>query len=154
MSLKRFTVMSLITLISSISSLHAGDVSTNSNRVALNGYDVVAYFTQDQAIRGSKQHAVEHQGATYYFANQQDKDLFKANPEKYLPKYGGYCAFAVAMKEAKVQADPRTFKIYNGELYVFFNDFYEGAPFNTKVPWNQNEATMQPKAEKNWAKIR
>jgi len=72
------------------------------------------------------------------------------DPSAYQPVYGGYCAFAMAMKGAKVPSDPQTFKIRDGKLYLFFNDYYEGTPFNTIVPWNGNEAEMMAKTNTNW----
>ena len=67
-----------------------------------------------------------------------------------MPQYGGYCAFAMAMKNAKVPSDPKTFKLHNGKLYLFFNDYYQGDPFNTIIPWNADERNMINKANTNW----
>ena len=128
----------------------AGDYSANKENVAIGGYDVVAYHTRAEAVRGSAEHSVVHGGTTFYFSNAANQQMFKASPQKYLPQFGGYCAFAVAMKKAKVPADPQTFKLRDGKLYLFFNDFYQGKPFNTMIPWNQNEKEMLGHAEENW----
>jgi len=73
-----------------------------------------------------------------------------AEPKKYVPQFGGYCAFAMAMKSAKVPSDPKTFKLHDGKLYLFFNDYYQGTPFNTIIPWNADEQNMLSKANANW----
>lgn len=61
----------------------------------------------------------------------------------YLPQYDGYCAFAVAKMNKKVAVNPETFRVDDGKLYLFYNDFWKGKPFNTIVPWLNNEAEMQ-----------
>lgn len=118
--------------------------------VALSGHDVVAYHTQAEAVRGRDKHEVRHDGARFHFATAAHASLFKADPNKYLPKFDGYCAFAVAMKNAKVPANPKTFKLLNGDLLLFYDGPYEGKRFNTKVPWNQSETQALSKANRNW----
>ncbi len=125
---------------------------TDAGGVALRGYDVVNYFTANEARRGSKAHAVPYKGATFYFVNEANKQAFEADPEQYLPQYGGWCAFAMATQGAEVPSDPETFKLRDGKLYLFFNDYYQGAPFNTIVPWNADEAELVRKANANWAR--
>ena len=98
---------------------------TNDAGVAIGGYDVVAYFTQNVAIRGSKKHGFTHNGTTFYFSSEDHKKQFAENPTQYLPQYGGHCAFAMAVGNGKVPSDPETFKLYDGQLYLFFNDYYE-----------------------------
>ena len=127
-------------------------VFTNDQQVAINGYDAVAYFNQHEAVRGSNEHTATVDGATYYFSSAANAAAFKANPSAYQPAYGGYCAFAVAMKAGNVPSDPQTFKIRDGKLYLFYNDFYEGKPFNAIVPWNGKESEMISQAEANWKK--
>ena len=121
--------------------------------VAINGYDAVSYFSNYAAERGSKAHSADYKGSTFYFTSAAHKKEFLTNPQKYVPAYGGYCAFAMGMKNAKVPSNPTTFKVYNGKLYLFFNDYYEGTPFNTIVPWNSDETNMVKKANANWAKM-
>ena len=122
----------------------------NDDNVALRGYDVVNYFTDKEAKEGSSALAVKHDGVTYYFASEEHKNMFTANPDKFLPAYGGYCAFAMGMKNATVPSNPDTYKIVDGKLYVFFNDLYDGEKFNTLVPWNEDEANIKSMADTNW----
>ena len=120
--------------------------------VAIHGYDVVSYHKAHLAVRGSVDHAVLSGGLTYYFRSKENALAFKANPDAFKPAYGGHCAFAMAAKGAKAPADPKTFKIRGGILYLFYNDLYEGRPFNTIVPWNADEKNMIKKANINWQK--
>jgi YHS domain-containing protein len=85
--------------------------------IALHGFDPVAYFTQNQAVKGDAQLTAVHRGVTYEFASKDDQAAFQANPEKYVPQYGGFCAFAVS-KGAKADIDPHEFAIKDGKLYV------------------------------------
>lgn len=129
-----------------------GKVFTNKENVAINGYDVVAYFNAYKAVEGNKKHSVELDGVTYYFSSAANAKTFKENPSAYQPAYGGYCAFAMAMNGSKVPVDPTTFKIRDGKLYLFFNDLYKGEPMNTIIPWNAQEAELVGKADANWSK--
>ena len=125
-------------------------VFTNDQNVANKGYDMVNYFVTNTAERGTKQFSTSYGGATYYFVNQSNLDTFKEGPETYLPQFDGYCSFAVAKMNEKVPVNPETFRIDDGKLYFFFNDYYEGAPFNTIIPWLQNEGEMEKMAAVNW----
>jgi len=146
------TTMLLVALTLAVST-YAQDYFNNEG-VAIKGYDVVAYHTQNTAIEGDSQYAVENDGVKWYFASAENMKLFQATPEKYKPAYGGYCAFAVGKMNQKVPVDPETFKIYNGELLLFFNDEYQGKPMNTIIPWNQDEKELKAAADKNWSSLK
>jgi YHS domain-containing protein len=120
-----------------------------SNKVAIQGYDPVAYFKQKKAVKGKKEFAVSHQGVTYYFANDADKAAFLKNPSGYEPQYGGWCAFAMGDYGEKVEVDPETFKIIDGKLYLFYNKYLN----NTLKSWNKDEVSLKKKADTNWNKI-
>lgn len=123
--------------------------------LAVNGYDVVSYFNVHEAIRGSNDHHVVLGGLTYYFSSAKNAKAFKQKPNAYKPRYGGNCAFGMAMQGAKVPSDPKTFKIRDGKLYLFYNDFYKGSPFNTIVPWNAgDESALIVKADANWKNMK
>lgn len=114
--------------------------------VAIQGYDPVAYFTQAKAINGSSQYQYNYEGVTYRFATQSNLTLFKQNPEKYEPQYGGWCAYAMGASGEKVEVDPETFKIANGKLYLFYHSWVN----NTLLKWNDDEKQLLPLADKNW----
>lgn len=117
--------------------------------VAIEGYDPVAYFKVNKAVKGKKELAVYHQGVTYYFSSTENKEDFKKAPSKYEPEYGGWCAYAMGDKGEKVSIDPETFKILNGRLYLFYNRYFT----NTLKSWNRDEANLKLKADANWQKI-
>ena len=88
--------------------------------LALRGFDPVAFFTQGKAVAGDAKITATYEGATYDFADAADKAAFEADPAKYAPQYGGFCAAATSHGR-KVDADPRAFVIKDGHLYVNYN---------------------------------
>ena len=90
------------------------------SNLAINGYDAVAYFSENAAIKGSKSHQFEWQGATWQFASAENNSLFASNPEKYAPQYGGYCAWAAAQNDIAA-TDPEQFTIVDGKLYLNYD---------------------------------
>ena len=87
---------------------------------AINGYDPVAYFTVGKPVIGQDAFVHEWMGAKWKFASQANLDLFKANPEKYAPQYGGYCAYGVAQGYL-VKVEPDQFTIRDGKLYLNYD---------------------------------
>jgi YHS domain-containing protein len=158
MNRNRSITLFIIAILSATNLLFAqakdGELFTTKEKVAIQGYDVVTYFTQNGAIRGSKKFSSKNDGVDYWFASAANKQKFEENPGKYAPQYGGWCAFAMGMKNAKVPSDPNTFKLYNGKLYLFFNDYMQGAPFNTIIPWNENEQKTKQLADANWKSMK
>lgn len=122
--------------------------NVNKN-IAVDGYDVVAYFTQNKAVKGDKKYAVSHQGIVYYFSSEANKNSFLKSPLTYEPQYGGWCAYAMGAKGTKVEIDPETFKIKDGKLYLFYNKTFS----NTLPLWNKDEANLKTKADANWQAI-
>jgi len=118
------------------------------NSIAIKGYDPVAYFTQNKAVKGSAKIASQYGGITYYFANQANKKVFDANPAQYEPQYGGWCAYAMGDSGEKIEIDPKTFKINDGKLYLFYNFYFT----NTLKSWNKDEKNLKVKADQNWSK--
>jgi YHS domain-containing protein len=114
--------------------------------VALNGYDPVAYFTENKAVKGSEKYAYEWLGTPWHFANDQHRDLFSSDPAKYAPQYGGYCAGEVAGSGGvTINIDPEAFKIIDGKLYITYDKIHTDS-FAT------NAAQEVPKADANWPK--
>ncbi len=116
--------------------------------VSIEGYDPVSYF-DGKPLEGKSSLAVSHQGVTYWFNHPVNQSKFKANPEKYEPAYGGWCAYAMGETGEKVKIDPETFKILDGKLYLFYN--FWGS--NTLTDWNKNEKVLKGKGDHNWKKL-
>ncbi len=89
--------------------------------LAVHGFDTVALSTLNAVTRGSAEHTVVHDGVAYYFASAMSAEKFEADPEAYMPQYGGFCAFAVAIGK-KLDGDPRYADIVGGKLYLFVSE--------------------------------
>ncbi|MEZ5995365.1 MAG: YHS domain-containing (seleno)protein [Hyphomonadaceae bacterium] len=90
------------------------------SRVAVGGYDPVAYFTDGRPVRGDAQFRIMHQGYEYRFASAEHLAAFRAEPARYLPQYGGYCAWAISQNRT-APGDPRYWRIVDGKLYLNYN---------------------------------
>lgn len=114
------------------------------------GYDVTEYFNH-KAIKGNKKISFEFENATYLFSSEKNKDKFKANPQKYIPQYGGWCAYAMGNAGKKVNVNPKTFEIKEGELYLFYNAYFN----NTLDSWKKGDSKLlNEKADANWAELK
>jgi YHS domain len=113
--------------------------------LAAHGYDVVAYFDRGRPTHGSDRFAVAHEGATYRFASQANLDAFKANPAKYAPAYGGFCAYGAALGK-KFDGDPLLWKIVDGRLFLNLNE-------DIQKKWSADIAGNVAKADENWRQI-
>ncbi len=112
-----------------------------SNKAA-KGYDVTAYFTDNKPVEGKSKFSTEYMGAEWLFASQENLDKFKADPEKYAPQYGGYCAYAAALGDA-VSADPEQWTIHEGKLYLNYDK-------KVNDIWVADKSGYIAKADKNW----
>lgn len=129
--------------------LFAQDYNTNKGFVA-EGYDVVSYF-DNKAEKGNKEFTSEFDGVKFKFSSKENLAKFKENPKKYVPQYGGYCAYAIGLKGEKVDINPKTFEIRDGKLYLFYNSWGT----NTFELWQKEGAEkLQKQADKNWIKIK
>ncbi|WP_299156311.1 YHS domain-containing (seleno)protein [uncultured Tenacibaculum sp.] len=126
----------------------AQEYNTKKGAVA-NGYDVVAYFS-NKAVKGNKQITTKHDGVSFRFSSQENLNSFKKNPKKYIPQYGGYCAYAIGKTGEKVNVNPKTFEIRDGKLYLFYNSWGT----NTLELWQKEGADeLKNNADKNWKQI-
>lgn len=98
---------------------HAQEVYTRKG-IALDGYDVVAYHLEEEAIRGTRLHSAKWNDVIWFFSSDRNLRLFVSDPEKYAPQYGGYCAYAVA-NNAVAPIDPEAFDIVDEKLYLNFS---------------------------------
>ncbi|MRG55667.1 hypothetical protein GF108_08740 [Phyllobacterium sp. SYP-B3895] len=126
--------------------------------VAIKGYDPVAYFTQHDAVQGNPQYSYHWLGATWQFANAENRDLFKADPGKYAPQYGGYCADGVSFGTVTTNIDPKAWRIIEGKLYISYDpgtaEGFEKSPTkltDSQKHWSEVEQTLvSEKQDKNW----
>jgi YHS domain-containing protein len=114
MNVLRAVLAALIAVFSAGGAQAQADTPT----VALKGYDVVSYFTESRASKGSAEIRHDWDGARYYFTSAKHKAAFVGDPDRYAPQFRSYCAVGIAAGK-KVEADPTAWKIVNGRLYVF-----------------------------------
>jgi YHS domain-containing protein len=113
------------------------------------GYDVTEYFN-NHAQEGNKAYTTTHDGVKFMFASQDNLDKFRANPDKFIPQYGGYCAYAVADKGKKVGIDPETYEIRDGKLYLFYNKW----GVNTLDKWvEEGPVKLIGQADAAWTEV-
>jgi hypothetical protein len=152
--MNRVTIISLFLLFSSIGTFaqeatRKTHFNLDKKGLAINGYDPVAYFTLNKAVEGKSEFYAKAEGAVYRFSSAINRDLFIKNYKAYEPQYGGWCAYAMGATGEKVEADPETFKIINGKLYLFYHSWTN----NTLTKWNKDESNLKTKADKSWAGI-
>ncbi|NAS30351.1 YHS domain-containing protein [Flavobacteriaceae bacterium R38] len=122
----------------------------DDSKIGLQGYSAVSYLDLGLAQRGSKQFKTTHKGIAYYFTSAEQKSTFDKNPEKYLPQYGGFCAFGI-YAGAKFRTDPNKFVVSNGKYYLFLND----VEVDAKQLWvSEKESKLVKTADKNWKSLR
>ena len=110
--------------------------------IGLKGYDPVAYFVNGQPTKGAEQYSFAWKGVTYRFASEQNLNRFKADPEKYLPQYGGYCAYAVS-HDRTADIDPSRWAIVDGKLYL-------NNGFVAEKLWSLDKPGNIESADRNW----
>jgi len=130
--------------LTAIPGIAGAESAVNADRkgVAIKGYDPVAYFTMAEPVKGDKDHVVSWMGATWRFASAKNRDLFEKDPEKYAPRFGGYCAFGVA-NNYLVKIDPRAWTVYEGRLYLNYS-------LKVREQWKEDIPGNIRKADANW----
>ena len=123
-------------------------VNTDASKLAMKGYDAVAYFTDGQPTPGDARYAMIFQGARYQFASAEHLKAFEANPAAYTPQFGGFCAMGASFGE-KVDADPTAWKVVDGKLYLNFSPKV-GERWQKDIPGNIGRAEdYGPKIQNN-----
>ena len=125
----------------------------DENGLAIGGYDVVAYFS-NEAVKGMDIYTAQYKEVTYHFSTEENRDAFKANPAKYAPQFDGYCAWGVGARDAKFPINPETFDIVDGKLYLFFNGPFAGKRFNTVLLWYDETTKLQAAAHRKWPNVK
>ncbi|MFC3122898.1 YHS domain-containing (seleno)protein [Agaribacter flavus] len=114
------------------------------NNFAIYGYDTVAYFTENKAVKGNKKITTEWRGAEWHFSSEENKALFVASPEKYAPQYGGHCAYAMSRGKF-VGIDEDAFTIRDGKLYLNYSK-------SVREDWLEDPEGYIQKADIEYAK--
>ncbi|HVX50155.1 MAG TPA: YHS domain-containing (seleno)protein [Chitinophagaceae bacterium] len=144
--MKKMMVLAAVLCMSVVTTFAQKAAVFNDDGIAVHGYDVVAYFTQSKPVKGDSKLALKWNNATWYFASQQDLDLFKASPAKYAPQYGGYCAYGLSQGH-KASTRPEAWTIVNGKLYLNYNN-------DVKSNWLKNTGGYISKADANWPSLK
>ena len=110
--------------------------------VAIRGTDPVAYFSEERPVEGSRDFAFDWGGATWQFSSQANLETFQADPERYAPQYGGYCAWAVA-NGYTASTDPEAWTIYEGKLYLNYS-------LSVQAQWEEDIPGNVQRADRNW----
>lgn len=144
--MKRQFLLSVLLISGYLLNAQVPEVNANDG-VALDGYDLVSYH-KEGPVKGLAKHSVTFKETAYWFSNADNASEFEEDPQRYLPEYGGWCAYAMGLNGELVEVDPNSFKIIDGRLYLFYNSVLN----NTLKKWNRNESELLPEANKNWKK--
>ena len=126
--------------------LATSPINIDADGVALHGYDPVAYFTAGTPTQGRREFSATHVGATYHFASAEHRATFLADPDRYAPQYGGYCAMGVT-GGAKFDIDPTAWRVENGKLYLNKDP-------RTQRVWLRDVPGNIVKADAKWPTVR
>lgn len=117
----------------------------SSSGVAVNGYDVVSYFTELKPVKGSKDHSFQWKNTVWYFSSDKNLELFKSDPDKYAPQFGGYCAFGVA-EDHTAPTKPDAWTIVDDKLYLNYN-------IDVRKMWREKQTEYIEQGNKNWPEV-
>jgi YHS domain-containing protein len=125
-----------------VTALHAQKVNTGRGGLAIKGYDPVAYFTDGRPVKGDPQFTYTFEGATYQFASAASRDRFAKEPARYVPQFGGFCAWAVS-RNYTADTDPMAWKVVNGKLYLNYST-------RVQAKWEEDVPGNIQKGDGNW----
>ncbi len=141
----RSTVAGLLLASAAIGSVHAGDFFERDG-VAIDGFDPVAYFTENKAIKGDAQWETAYKDSVFHFSSAKNRDLFAASPQSYAPQFDGFCAYGVA-QGAKVKIEGDLFAIVDNKLYLNYDE-------SVQASWNKDRAGFIEQANENWPSLK
>lgn len=141
---KSIGLVSIVAFSAMATLLVAGGYQTST--VGVGGYDLVSYHTDEGPVRGNGNHVVEHDDTTYLFSSRANRKAFESDPERYLPAYGGFCAFGVSVKK-KFVGDPEVWRIENERVYLNLDK-------GIQKKWFKDIPGNIMKADRNWPEIR
>ena len=120
----------------------SSEINITDGNVAIKGYDPVAYFTDMKPVKGLPEFEYSWKGARWRFSSESHREMFGADPEKYAPRYGGYCAYAVSQGKL-ADIDPDSWTIYESRLYLNLNQ-------DVQQLWEKDKPGYIRKADENW----
>jgi len=129
-------------LLSGVACATLQDRTFSTDDIAIRGYDPVAYFSEGRPVKGRSEFTYQYDGATWYFANKRNRDLFTADPDSYAPQYGGYCAYAMS-KGFIASTAPEAWSIHEDKLYLNYS-------LSVRDTWREDVPGNVRKAEGNW----
>ena len=142
----RYTVLAIAVLLStSVAPAFAGEYF-EAEGVAIHGFDPIAYFAEMKPVKGLSEFQAEYQGSTFYFSSAANRDTFAANPVKFAPQYGGFCAFGMA-KGYKAVIDPAAFTVVQDKLYLNYSEAI-------RSKWQTDIPGYIRKADANWPDVK
>lgn len=121
-------------------------INTDWGGLAIGGYDPVAYYTMDRAVEGSEEFTYEYLGSEWRFANAEHRDMFKEDPLRYIPQYGGYCASAVPQGGGNAMINPRVWRMVDGKLYLFYSE-------TERIGWSSDDPAVA-EADAAWDRVK
>ena len=144
--LLRLTIFALFSITAALTAFAQKPAVYSVDGKAIRGYDPVAYFTESKPVPGDSTISYTYEGANWYFASEKNRETFKADPAKYAPQYGGYCAFGTSRGyKAPTEADAWT--VADGKLYLNYNT-------KVRTEWKKDQAGCIKKADANWLTIK
>lgn len=145
-TLSRFIAVLVLTVAIDLPALAApATINVDKSGLAILGYDPVAYFEMKKPVKGNPAYAAAHGGATYHFLTKRHRRLFVANPDKYVPAYGGWCSYGMRYGQTS-RIDPRSWEIVDGKLYLSLNQ-------GTRAVWRRAMAENITIADALWKKV-
>lgn len=142
---RRSLIVTAVATLSVGPAFAGNDAIYQSGGAAASGYDVVAYFTEGRPVDGSDAYTATHDGATWRFSSAANRDTFAADPGKYAPQYGGYCAYAAA-QGSKAPTVPEAWKIVDDKLYLNYSK-------GVQRRWESKQASYITDADRNWPSL-
>lgn len=144
--MKKIAVLAVITVFAGIAAMAQKPSTFIQSGKAIRGYDPVAYFTESKPVKGYDSLTLDWNNAKWYFSSAGNLALFKANPGKYAPQYGGYCAYGLS-NGYKATTEANAWTIDNGKLYLNYN-------LDVRKEWDKNRKERIGKADKNWPGVK
>lgn len=117
----------------------------SANGKAAHGWDVVSLITHEEAVQGKQEYQCTWSNAQWFFISAENRDIFLKSPDKYAPRYGGFCAYG-ASRGYKAPTEADTWTIVEGKLYFNFN-------LKVRMEWNKDKQNYIQKADNNWLKL-